>query len=57
MDTGKQVDDFCDAPSVLSRGRNANAPYSGVTMGWLLGLVTGAPLVVGARDSSRVVID
>jgi len=57
MDTGKQVDDFCDAPSVFSRGRNANAPYSGVTMGWLLGLVTGAPLVVGAPDSSRVVID
>ena len=25
---------------------------SGVTMGWLLRLVTGAPLVVGAPDSS-----
>jgi len=34
-------------------------PYmaSGVTMGWLLRLVTGAPLVVGAPDSSRVLSD
>jgi len=27
-------------------------PLSGVTMGWLLRLVTRAPLVVGAPDSS-----
>jgi len=30
---------------------------SSVTMGWLLSLVTGAPLVVGASDSSRVLSD
>jgi len=30
---------------------------SGVTMGWLLRLVTGAPLVVGGPDSSRVLSD
>jgi len=30
---------------------------SGVTMGWLLRLVTGAPLVVGCPDSSRVLSD
>ena len=32
-------------------------PISGVTMGWLLRLVTGAPLVVGAPGSSRVLSD
>jgi len=30
---------------------------SGVTMGWLLRLVTGGPLVVGCPDSSRVLSD
>jgi len=30
---------------------------SGVTMGWLLRLVTGAPLVVRGPDSSRVLSD
>ena len=30
---------------------------SGVTMGWLLRLVTGGPLVVGGPGSSRVLSD
>jgi len=30
--------------------------YSGVTMGWLLRLVTGAPLVVGGPGSSTRVL-
>jgi len=42
-----------------SRGRapvGSLGDSSGVTIGWLLRLVTGAPLMVGAPDSSRVLI-
>jgi len=42
-------------------GYSGNIPcrnlFSGVTMGWLLRLVTGGPLVVGGPDSSRVLSD
>ena len=38
-------------------GDTDRAGLSGVTMGWLLRLVTGAPLVVGDPDSSRILGD
>jgi len=51
-------DDADNARVTLSlRSLTPLAMLSGVTMGWLLRLVTGAPLVVGAPDSSRVLSD
>ena len=35
---------------------DSSASVNGVTMGWLLRLVTGGPVVVGAPDSSRVLV-
>ena len=47
--TGREEGPWERRPPEGSRG-------SGVTIGWLLRLVTGAPLMVGAPDSSRVLI-
>ena len=48
---------ICDKRSIAPFMPPHDIATSGVTMGWLLRLVTRAPLVVGAPDSSRVLSD